>query len=102
MVSCTYSIHCALSGKAQTEISNDSQHKIPVGGKYHSYNVSLSAWKLVVLHKLERRPNVDKRTRNVAEWRKPCERRWQINAQRETLDNEWGAERKIKEIYYWL
>jgi hypothetical protein len=75
VVSGTYSIHCALSGKAQIEISNDSQHKIQVEGKYHSYNVPLFAWKLIVLYKFERRSNVDKRTGNVPEERKLCERR---------------------------
>jgi hypothetical protein len=74
VVSGTHSVHCALSDTAQTEISNDSQHKIPVGEKYQFYNVSLFTWKLIVLHKFERRPNVDKRTRNVPVERKLCER----------------------------
>ena len=42
---------------------------------------------------------MEKITRNVAVERKLFERRWQVSVQKETLDNEWGAEKKIKEIY---
>lgn len=99
MVCGTYSIHCAVSVNAQTEIPNDSQHKVPVGEKYHLYNVPLFTWKLTVLHKTERKPNMHNRTWNVPVGRQLRERCWQVSSQKEILDNECQKENKRNMLF---